>query len=250
MDELKPPPELSDLWLGPRTAEEDVDAITGRVLRDARHHQRDTRAADAFGITLTLFCVVLFLWPGNGLNPPARLAAALFILLLAANLIEWGLFYRLGDSPPDYSLTSREHVTHWLDYIDRRTRFLRRTEMWAWIVLPVDAVLWTWAGWLQPDPVLCLGGAAVVLFALVLGVWMSRYMLRQLAQRKASLQDTLRGPFAGETRSPEGYSDKAVAIEAWGVSRGIGHRICSQKVSPRNRGVTSFPLRRYAPAPV
>ena len=190
MDELHPPKELADLWLGREPAPENVDAIAHRALTDAAKYARVVRKIDFMWAIPSAIIAVFGLWFVAG---QSAAEALFFSVVLVGNLVEWWRFRVAACRPLDPSLPTQEHVSFSIGYLALRARFLRRTAWWAAIVMPPGAILMA-AMAISGDPDDALNrwiAAGLMLIVPILGVWWTRYELRRIAGMRAPLEQIL-----------------------------------------------------------
>lgn len=140
MDNLHPPDDLQHLWKARKNTEEEVEPTMTQVLREARNFRMRTRSLDIallVGFTLLLpltFLSVLIARDHFG-EPMVALGYGVWSVTLVWGLVASGLFYRSFRNQPSHDADSRGYISEFIDYLNRRQRFLTKSAISASVLL-------------------------------------------------------------------------------------------------------------------
>ena len=197
MDELRPPKEFEDLWLGAQAPRENIDMIVEQVLRDAGKSRERYRTADIVCITVMVLVipVMVLLTTRMAAELGALIVAAIILaaLLLLGSLVAYRRFYRSVPESPSPGRAAREHLAWSIEYLDRREQFFLASDRWMGPVMFAVAILFGAGAWGSEGETRFLNLWCFVVFlpTAFLSRWMTKYEVRRIEKIRIRLRGIL-----------------------------------------------------------
>jgi hypothetical protein len=193
VDDLRLPDDLQHLWKARKNTKEEVEGIMAQVLREARNFQMRRRSLDiallvAYALLLPLAFLSVLIARGHFGEPMVALGYGVWSVTLVWGLVAYGLFYRLFRDQPSHNVDSRGYISEFIDYLNRRQRFLTKSAISVSILLAVAGAVFAVALYRGQD---ALFHVVISFVGQPLIVWDVLRMERNYERRRSQLSRIL-----------------------------------------------------------
>jgi hypothetical protein len=150
VDDLRLPDDLQHLWNARKNTKEEVEPIMTQVLREARHFRMRRRGLDialmvAYALLLPLTFLSVLIARDHFGEPMVALGYGVWSVTLVWGLVAYGLFYRSFRDQPSHDADGRRYISEYIDYLNRRQRFLTKSAISASILLALAGAVFALA---------------------------------------------------------------------------------------------------------
>ena len=193
MDDLRVPDDLQHLWKPRQDIKEEVEPIMTQVLREARNFRMRRRSLDiallvAYALLLPLAFLSVLIARDHFDEPIVALGYGVWSVTLVWGLVAYGLFYRSFRDQPSHDADSRDYISGFVDYLNRRQRFLTKSAIFVSVLLALAGAVFAVALYRGQD---ALFHVIVSFLGQPLLIWDVLTMERSYERRRSHLSGIL-----------------------------------------------------------